>query len=256
VKYLKVVLMVSFCFSTLRGWTQYSISLDTLKNNSLDEVVVTGQFEPQSMKNSVYKVRTISSEQIRLRASTSVENILNTQLGMRFSNDLTLGESDIQLMGMSGQNVKVLIDGIPLVDRGATKQSLSQIDVNNISRIEVVEGPMSVVYGTDALAGVINIITKKGNGNDNLLVVARLQEESAGTEYNAFDKEGTHNGNLSIDWQKNGWQIKGSGSRNNFGGWQGNSTGRVLDWNPKNQWLASATLGYRNHNTNSWYRLD
>lgn len=248
--------MVSFCFSTLRGWTQYSISLDTLKNNSLDEVVVTGQFEPQSMKNSVYKVRTISSEQIRLRASTSVENILNTQLGMRFSNDLTLGESDIQLMGMSGQNVKVLIDGIPLVDRGATKQSLSQIDVNNISRIEVVEGPMSVVYGTDALAGVINIITKKGSGNDNLLVVARLQEESAGTEYNAFDKEGTHNGNLSIDWQKNGWQIKGSGSRNNFGGWQGNSTGRVLDWNPKNQWLASATLGYRNHNTNSWYRLD
>src|SRR5690554_7958706 len=121
---------------------QHTPAVDTLKNNSLEEVVVTGQFEPQSIKNSVYKVRTISSEQIRLRASTSVENILNTQLGMRFSNDLTLGESDIQLMGMSGQNVKVLVDGIPLVDRGATKQSLSQIDVNNIERIEVVEGPM------------------------------------------------------------------------------------------------------------------
>src|SRR3546814_715382 len=108
------------------------------------------------LKDSVYRVRTISNEQIRLRASISVENILNTQLGMRSSNDLTLGESDIQLMGMSGQNVKVLVDGIPLIDRGATKQSLSQVDVNNIDRIEVVEGPMSVTYGTDALAGVIN----------------------------------------------------------------------------------------------------
>src|SRR5690554_3062172 len=159
---------------------------DTLWNNPLDEVVVTGQYEPQSIKHSVYRVRTITNEQIRLRASTTVENILNTQLGMRFSNDLTLGESDIQLMGMSGQNVKVLVDGIPLIDRGATKQSLSQIDVNNIERIEVVEGPMSVTYGTDALAGVINIITKKGTTSNNLVVAARIQEESAGSEYNAF----------------------------------------------------------------------
>ena len=65
--------------------------VDSLKATALDEVVVTGQYEPQSIKNSVYRVRTINSNQIRLRASTTVENILNTQLGMRFSNDLTLG---------------------------------------------------------------------------------------------------------------------------------------------------------------------
>jgi len=229
---------------------------DSLKMTTLEEVVVTGQYEPQSIKNSVYRVRTISSDQIRLRASTSVENILNTQLGMRFSNDLTLGESDIQLMGMSGQNVKVLVDGIPLVDRGATKQSLSQIDVNNIERIEVVEGPMSVTYGTDALAGVINIITKKGLSTDNLLISARIQEESAGNEYRAFYDEGTHNGNLTANWQHRGWLVKASGSRNNFGGWQGRSNGRTLDWNPKEQWLASGTLGYRNKKLDTWYRLD
>src|SRR5690606_13243761 len=208
------------------------------------------------MKNSVYKVRTISSEEIRLRASTTVENILNTQLGMRFSNDLTLGESDIQLMGMSGQNVKVLVDGIPLIDRGATKQSLSQIDVNNIDRIEVVEGPMSVTYGTDALAGVINIITQKGLTEDNLLVTARIQEESAGNEYRAFHNEGTHNGNMAVNWQRRGWLVKASGSRNNFGGWQGLSDGRTLDWNPKDQWLASGTFGYRKGKVDTWYRLD
>lgn len=231
-------------------------ALDTLTMTPLDEVVVTGQYEPQSIKNSVYRVRTINSNQIRLRASTTVENILNTQLGMRFSNDLTLGESDIQLMGMAGQNVKVLVDGIPLVDRGATRQSLSQIDVNNIERIEVVEGPMSVTYGTDALAGVINIITNKGLSHDHLLVSARIQEESAGNEYRAFRHEGTHNGNLSVNWQRSGWLATASGSRNNFGGWQGSGQGRVLDWNPKDQWLMSGTMGYRNRKTDTWYRLD
>jgi len=255
-KWIPIMLLLCIPALQLQAQTNIPSTTDTLKSNPLQEVVITGQFEPQSIRNSVYKVRTISNEQIRLRASTTVENILNTQLGMRFSNDLTLGESDIQLMGMSGQNVKVLIDGIPLIDRGATKQSLSQIDVNNIERIEVVEGPMSVVYGTDALAGVINIITKKNKNNDNLLVSARFQEESAGSEYNAFSKEGTHNGNLSVDWQKDGWQVKASGTRNNFGGWQGTSTNRTLEWSPKDQWLASGTLGYRNANTNTWYRLD
>jgi outer membrane receptor for ferrienterochelin and colicins len=252
---LLLLLCIAFVFQ-LQAQTNISSANDSLKTTFLNEVVITGQYEPQSIKNSVYKVRTISNDQIQLRASTSVENILNTQLGMRFSNDLTLGESDIQLMGMSGQNVKVLIDGIPLIDRGATKQSLSQIDVNNIERIEVVEGPMSVVYGTDALAGVINIITKKNNSANNLMISARLQEESAGSEYNAFRKEGTHNGNLSVNWQKDGWQVKASGTRNNFGGWQGASTNRALDWSPKDQWLASGTFGYRNSKTNTWYRLD
>jgi len=223
---------------------------------TLDEVVVTGQYEPQSVKNSVYKVRTISNEQIRLRASTTVENILNTQLGMRFSNDLTLGESDIQLMGMSGQNVKVLLDGIPLVDRGATRQSLSQIDVNNIERIEVVEGPMSVIYGTDALAGVINIITKKQEREDHWLISARLQEESAGNEYRPFYKEGIHNAHIAANWQNRGWFAKASGSRNNFGGWKGNALGRMLEWSPKTQWLGSGSFGLRKEKLNAWYRFD
>lgn len=229
---------------------------DTLKDAWLEPVVVTGQFEPQSVKNSVYRVRTISNEFIRQRASTTVENILNTQLGIRFSNDQALGESDIELMGMSGRNVKVLLDGVPLIDRGASKQSLSQIDVNLIDRIELVEGPMSVIYGSDALAGVINIITKKGPNDPNFSVSARLQEETVGSEYAPFDQEGVHNGNLTLNWQKKGWRVQATGSRNNFGGWQGSATGRSLDWNPKDQWLLGGTLGYQTAHSNTWYRLD
>jgi outer membrane receptor for ferrienterochelin and colicins len=156
---------------------------DSLKALELKEVVVTGQFEPQSLRKSVYQVRTINSEIIKTRSAVNVQSILSTELGIRFSNDGVLGTADISLMGMSGQNVKVLLDGVPLLDRGATKESLNQIDINTIERIEIVEGPMSVVYGSDALAGVINIITKKAIEEEpDFSVEARILEETSGDE--------------------------------------------------------------------------
>lgn len=251
------VFTILICLSCVKVLAQDTPpSADSLKKDFLDEVVVTGQFETQSIKHSVFRVRTISATQIRQKGATSVENILNSQLGVRFSNDLTLGESDIELMGMSGQNVKVLVDGIPVIDRGASKQSLSHIDVNNISRIEIVEGPMSVIYGTDALAGVVNIITKKNHEKRNLTISARIQEESAGKEYQAFRQEGTHNGNLAIDWTEDRWKARLSGSKNNFGGWKGNSPGRTLDWSPKDQWFTSLGLGYQTEAVSIHYGAD
>ena len=198
--------------------------------NQLEQVVVTGQFSPQSMRNSLYKVRTVNSEQIRQKAPTSVQSLLNTEIGIRLSNDMALGETDFELMGMSGNNVKILLDGIPLIDRGATKQSLSQLDVNSIERVEIVEGPMSVVYGTDALAGVINIITKKGDGyseENTWRVGARVQEESMGKEYDFFKDKGLHNESIDLGFNhKSGLFVNGGYTRNNHGGWQGDLTGR------------------------------
>lgn len=223
---------------------------------SFQDVVITGQFEAQSLKNSVYQVRTIDSERIRLRGATNVQTILNTELGMRFTNDPATGTSDIELMGMSGQNVKVLLDGVPMVDRGGTRESLGQIDINTIERIEIVEGPMSVIYGTDALAGVINIISKKGTHETNLMINARVQEETVGKEYTGFTGNGTHNHSIGATWQNRGFQISGNFTRNNFGGWQGDSTGRKKAWMPKNQNLFTASAGYNATRWNVWYRFN
>lgn len=226
------------------------------KNNQLDAVVITGQFGPQSVRNSVYQVRTITNEQIRLRGATNIQSVLNTELGMRFSNDLTLGTTDVQLMGMSGQNVKILLDGVPMVDRGSTRESLGQIDINIIERIEIVEGPMSVTYGSDALAGVINIITKKGETEANWTLTARVQEETAGNEYQAFNGGGVHNEFLGLAWQKKGWQFLGNFSRNFFGGWQGSLLERKKEWMPKEQYLSTAGVAYRTAKLNAWYRFN
>jgi outer membrane receptor for ferrienterochelin and colicins len=196
----KTLLFVLALFTT----TAYS-QQDSARVNELDAVVVTGQIQPQSMRQSVYRIRTISQERIRLRAATDIAGILNNEPGIRFSTDFALGETDISLMGMGGQNVKILLDGIPLVDRGSTRQSLSQVDINTVERIEIVEGPMSVVYGSDALAGVINIITRKTKAGPRLSVGARIQEETVGKEYEAFTREGIHNEHINVAWQNKRW---------------------------------------------------
>jgi len=215
----------------------------------LKDVVITGQYAPQSLKNSVYMVRTISSEQIRLRNPAKVQDVLSDQLGIRFTNDLTLGTSSITLQGVAGQRVKILLDGVPLLDRGDTRESLNQIDINAIDHIEIVDGPMSVSYGSDALGGVINLITKKGSGGESLRVYGRVQEETAGKKYQALDGAGTHHENLGVNWEHNGLQLSGNVTRNNF-------NGASLGWIPKDQLMGSAVVGYRSNTLHLWYRFD
>jgi outer membrane receptor for ferrienterochelin and colicins len=231
--------------------------------NCLKEVVVTGEYQPQSLRNSVYRTRIINSERIRLRAATNVQQVLNTELGFRFSNDMTLGTSDVMLMGMSGRNVKILLDGVPMIDRGDTRESLNQIDINSIERIEIVEGPLSVSYGTDALAGVINIITKRA-AKETLSINARVQEETVGDEYSPFSKKGSHQQNVDASWQSNGWSVLGGVTHNDFNGFNNapalaTSEEIAVDinrWKPKEQWLGNGRLGYNSDKLNVWYRMD
>ncbi len=228
--------------------------------HALEQVVVTGQFSPQSLRNSVYKVRAVNRAQIEQKAAQNIQSVLNTEIGVRLSNDMALGETDFELMGMSGQNVKVLIDGVPLIDRGANKQSLSQIDINTVERIEIVEGPMSVAYGTDALAGVINIITRKPRANEGKTswnMSYGTHEESAGTEYDWVTREGIHAENIRAGvTTPSGLYADGGFTRNATGGWQGEKTGREKMWQPKNQFLYSGSLGFARRQFDARYRLD
>jgi len=232
----------------------------TIVENSrqIGEVVVTGQFSPRSMQNSVYRVRSISNERIRQSGATQLKGLLETELGIQFRNDLATGESDIQLMGMSGQNVKILLDGIPVIDRGSNRQSLSHLDLNTIRRVEIVEGPMSVQYGTDALAGVINLISVTGDENEQpLRITARVMEESAGSEYSFGDGKGTHMQHVGLVYNHaSGWFAEANATRNNFGGYQGINTGRAKEWRAREQLMGQAGTGFRGEDAEMWYRLN
>ena len=228
---------------------------DTTKAKELDAVVVTGQYKPQSAKNSVYQVRTISKERIQKQGAANLQNVLSNELNIRFSQDVATGGSDITMMGLKGQNVKILVDGLPMTGRqGTTNEiNINQIDINSIERIEIVEGPMSIVYGADALAGVINIITKKA-GAAKWSVTARVQEESIGNEYGI--KQGIHNQYAAFTGRHKNWEFGGGAGRNYFGGWKDTATGRELIWHKKDQLIANGFIGYHKNKFSIRYRLD
>lgn len=228
---------------------------DTTRAKELAEVVVTGQYKPQSAKNSVYQVRTISRKRIQQQGAAKLQDVLNNELNIRFSQDVATGGSDITMMGLKGQNVKILVDGLPMTGRQGTSNeiNINQIDINTVERIEIVEGPMSVVYGADALAGVINIITKKG-GTAKFSVTAKVQEETVGNEYGI--SQGIHNQYAGLTWRHKNWEIGGAFGRNYFGGWKDTATGRELLWHKKDQLIANGFIGYKKDKFSMRYRVD
>ena len=136
---------------------------DSLQFSKIDEVVITGQYKQQSINKSIYKVEVIDAQQVKNMAATTASEVLSQNLNILIEPNSGSGDSNAKIMGLGGAYTKVLIDNIPVVsDQGMGNQvDLSKINVNNIERIEIVKGAMGVEYGNNAVAGVINIITKK-----------------------------------------------------------------------------------------------
>lgn len=238
-------------FQLIRSQT----SSDSFSIQTISEVVVTGSITPESARQSVYQIRSIGQDQIKLRGAVRIQDVLATETNIRFNQDLATGNSNMSMQGIAGQNVKILIDGIPMVGRQGTNNeiNLNQIDINTIARIEVVEGPMSVIYGADALAGVINIITKKAiEGKADLAI--KIQEETVHTEYGW--PAGIHQYAINGGFSKGDVYIKGNLARNGFGGFTGTAIGRDYQWHPKTQYLTGMVLGIDKNRFKSHYRLD
>ena len=224
---------------------------------SLKDVVVTGQFESQSARNSVYKVRSITSDRIEAQGATNIQEVLSNELNIRFSRDNATGVSGLGLQGLGGQYVKVLIDGVPIAGKTGTgnEMDLGQVNVATVDRIELVEGPMAVNYGADALAGVINIITKKDQ-QDHLVLDVQVHEETVGSEYSLFEN-GIHapSMNLSVRPAQK-WNVGLNSRINRFGGWSGHQDQRNKSWYPKTQYLNGGIIQFSNDHFKVYYRLD
>ena len=126
--------------------------------SNINDLVITGQIVPVMAKQSIYKVNAISTTEINQRAAVSLNDVLNYEMNNFISNDNLLGSS-VNIGGIGGQNVKVLVNGIPVTGRENGNLDMGQLNMNNIKRIEMIQGPMSVMYGSNALGGVINLIT-------------------------------------------------------------------------------------------------
>ncbi len=264
----KIETRLNFPIMFVTSHLGYEVITDTLNNAKdyvfnlipkvvdLEEVVVTGQFVPQSARNSVFKVRQIGRQEIKRRGAVTLEEALNNQLNIRINQDLAIGSSTISLQGISSQNVKILLNGVPLVSRtgNGNGADLSQINLQNIERIEVVEGPMAVNFGANALAGVINLINKKEFENRTELQ-AIIQTETAGNEWGT--NGGRHIASVNLNHRiSENWSTLIGVQGNDFRGFQGVALPRMHEWNPKAQLTGNALIQYQNDNHSFNYRLD
>jgi len=136
------------------------------ESNPLNEVVVTASRSPQKLSDIGKVVRVITADVLAKNQGRTLPEVLNNVAGLIIGgNGNSLGElKRVFLRGASAGSTLILIDGIPVNDAsGPTGEyDISAIPIDMIERVEIVKGGNSTLYGSDAVAGVINIITQKG----------------------------------------------------------------------------------------------
>ena len=139
-----------------------SAQTDIWRADSLQEVVVTGTGTRHLLKDVPVQTEVITSKMLSQYGGKSLEDILAGLTASFAFNEGDMG-SQMQLNGLGNSYVLILIDGKRIHGDVGGENDLSLIDPHNIEKIEIVKGAQSALYGSDAMAGVINIITKKHN---------------------------------------------------------------------------------------------
>jgi len=140
---------------------EVNVELFSLQNN-LDEVVVTGTLKEVKRIESPVPVEVYSPVFFRKNPTPNIFDALQNVNGVRPQlNCSVCNTGDIHINGLEGPYTMVLIDGMPIVSSLSTVYGLSGIPNSLVERIEIVKGPASSLYGSEAVGGLINIITKK-----------------------------------------------------------------------------------------------
>lgn len=198
---------------------------------ALNQVVVTGQGKPMLRDSSIYSIKIFDSKLIEQRGAVNLGDVLSAQPSIKIKQSGTFG-SNIEILGLGGENVKIMIDGVPIIGRLDGNLDLSQITMENVDHIEIVEGPMSVIYGSNALAGTINIITKNNKWN-KFLINANTYVESPGTI----------NANILVSSKVGSSVITGSLARNYFEGISFDEK-RQSKWKGSTQYIGDLNYAY------------
>ncbi|WP_340066086.1 TonB-dependent receptor [Ascidiimonas aurantiaca] len=155
----KNYLVLFFLFPAVLFSQGPAVSKDSILQQDLEEVIVTATRTVRQLSALPLPAQLISKEQIKTTGSLRLNDILNEQTGIITVPDFG-GVEGVQMQGLDAQYTLILIDGVPLVGRSAGTLDLNRITLGNVKQIEIVKGPSSSLYGSEALGGVINIITE------------------------------------------------------------------------------------------------
>lgn len=131
------------------------------EENLLETFVITGTRTPKLLKDAPIVTRVITAEAIEKTNSTNIVDLLEVELpGVEFATGMNR-QTTIDIQGFGGNSVLFLIDGERMAGETFDNVDYSRLNTANIERVEIVKGAASSLYGSNAVGGVINIITKK-----------------------------------------------------------------------------------------------
>ena len=146
---------------TLLDSTATTLDFTLRENNTLDEIVITGTLKPVNRLESPVPVEVYKPTFFKKNPTSNIFEALQNVNGVRPQlNCNVCNTGDIHINGLEGPYTLVLIDGMPIVSGLSTVYGLSGIPNSLLERIEIVKGPASSLYGSEAVGGLINIITK------------------------------------------------------------------------------------------------
>lgn len=160
--------------------------------NALSSVVVTGTRTPKLLKDAPIVTKVISEKEIRQTNAASMEELLQTEVpGMEFSYSTMGKNTTLNMQGFGGNSILFLVDGERLAGETMDNVDYNRLNLDNVKRVEIVKGASSSLYGSNAVGGVINIISREVNDPWTL---------------NAQAHYGTHNNqrySASLGWKNN-----------------------------------------------------
>ncbi|MDG2396897.1 MAG: TonB-dependent receptor [Flavobacteriaceae bacterium] len=141
--------------------------LNLISNESLNEIVISGTLKPVSKLNSPVPIEVYNKKFFKSNPTPSIFESLQNINGVRPQlNCSVCNTGDIHINGQEGSYTMVLVDGLPIVSGLSSVYGLTGIPQSLIEQIEVVKGPTSTIYGSEAIGGLINLITKLPEHSD------------------------------------------------------------------------------------------
>ena len=174
---------------------------------NLNQVVVTGTGTHRRLKDSPVPVEVISGSDLRQAGVNSFEDAL-LLLNPAFNIRPTVMGSYFTLNGMSNKYILILVDGKKVAGDVSNNTDLSRIDMGRVKRVEILKGAASALYGSDAIAGVINVITEQPK--DPISVQSKTR----------FGGESSFSQNAGVDLNFGKFTSSTSYQRRQMGGWQ------------------------------------